>query len=71
MVPELKREKKEWPAYFDFEKQARSRYNEESDINIWYAKTRKENPDLNWPASPDLTYKNSEWKGWSELVGKK
>ncbi|OGI67868.1 hypothetical protein A2738_03235 [Candidatus Nomurabacteria bacterium RIFCSPHIGHO2_01_FULL_42_15] len=63
-----KKEKKNFLAFEDFQREVKALYPGEGRIIEWY---RSERPNhTNWPSAPNDKYKHRGWIGWSELVGK-
>src|SRR3989344_4353737 len=63
-----KKEKKNFLAFEDFQREVKALYPGEGRIIEWY---RSERPNhTNWPSAPNDKYKHRGWIGWPELVGK-
>lgn len=55
-------------SFADFQREVRSLYQGASNKENWYHEEK--NKHHNWPFNPDVTYKNTGWVGYPELVGK-
>jgi|GEM_PF-1817207 len=58
--------KKEYLSFDDFKQDVLSVYGGQGDIMNWYQEEKKKHK--NWPAAPNVMYKNKGWVGGPELV---
>jgi len=61
--------KKEFLSFEIFQDQVRLLYPGEGAVVDWYRKEQKNHKD-DWPSTPDMFYKDTGWRSWSELAGK-
>jgi len=67
---------REWLSFEEFKEEVTEAYetdtSDKTDIRKWYRSYRiKNNKKLIWPGDPPVVYKESGWKSFLDLVGKK